>query len=282
MPDKQKDFYEDNKQYYERNAARYEAASWYYFNAYKERSVIGELRRCLELAKGQGEAVSVLEIGPGTGYLLDKLLALTGQKVDYVAIEHSEAMAVILRRRFEHRCGSFKVISEHVSAPLIKSLALDRGFDIVMGSSILHHLPDYEDTVRELAAHVKPGGVMYFVREPLHREEVARSGELADMIERVYAAMNGILMKPWLRTRLWPNKVKAEDASGIAIHMFKDGVSSMVFKELEARGFQRVLMRKYNRRLSALLSYMENKWLASLRKDIHGNTLYSICLRKHP
>jgi len=38
--------------------------------------------------------------------------------------------------------------------------------------------------------------------------------------------------------------------------------------------------RKYNRRATAFMSYLENKWLKKLRKDIFKNTLFSIGMQK--
>jgi hypothetical protein len=88
-------------------------------------------------------------------------------------------------------------------------------------------------------------------------------------------------MKPAIRQRLWPGKVKAEDASAIAIQMFRDGVATNAFRELAADGFSVISHRKYNRRVSSLLSFAENKWMAPIRRDIFGNTLYGIVLQKN-
>jgi len=275
------DLYAANKAYYERNAGRYEAASWYYFNRYKATAVRGEIRHCVSLLIGR-PALRVLEIGPGTGYLLGFLLEEAALPIRYTGIEHSTEMTRILTSRHAARCTEFSVISGSVTAGLLDNMHGAGEFDLVLGSSILHHLPDYEDVVRSLAGLIAPGGLMYFVREPIHRDECATPGVLSRVSEYCFRKADGLLMTPVVRKRLWPAKVKAEDASAIAIQMFRDGVTTRIFRGLENGGFRRIAYRRYNRRVSSFFSFLENKWCAPLRKDIFGNTLYSICLQKEP
>lgn len=100
------------------------------------------------------------------------------------------------------------------------------------------------------------------------------------LLERCFAGLNAILFMPAIRNRLWPGKVKAKDASGIAIHMYRDGVSMKVFDGLTRGAYSPLFKRKYNRRLSGWLSSLENKWLSRLRKDVYGNTLFAIAIQK--
>ncbi len=275
-----RDHYERNRAYYDRNAGRYEAASWYYFNRYKRNAVRAELKNCLRRVSSLSP-LRILEIGPGTGYLLDHLLDQTTRSVAYTALEHSSAMAETLRQRFSHRCRHFEVITCSASAENVRFG--DGPYDIIMGSSILHHLPDYAEVIPTLADQLSPGGVLYFVREPIHRDDCAPASFLADFLERRYAAINRILMRPAMQRRFWPRKVKAEDARDVAVHMFGDGVSMRPFQQLARRPeFTLIGQRKYNRRLSAALCYLENAWLKRLRKDVFGNTLYSVIVQRRP
>jgi len=190
-------------------------------------------------------------------------------------------MSGILRERYGDCCSGFRIINEHVNARLLSQLSEGRRFDLVMGSSILHHLLDYEEIIKGLAETLNPGGLMYFVREPIHKEECIQGKWPSDLLEAVYTRINSVMMLPWLKKIFWPGKVKAEDASDIAYQMFKDGVSTGMFMNLARQGFRVVFNRKYNRRVSSFMSYMENKWLARMRKDIFGNTLFSMCLQKN-
>ena len=268
-----------NQAYYERNATRYEAGSWYYFNGYKSRAVSCELRRCIGLLAHRRD-IEVLEIGPGTGYLLGKLLAATSTPIRYTCVEHAEAMADILHCRYATDCESMRVIKESISGERCRELFSERRFDLILGGSILHHLPDYHQVVAALSNLVRDGGVMYFVREPLHRDDCAPSGLLRDVLSGIFGAIHNVLMMPAIRKLLWPRKVRAENARNVAIHMFRDGVSLRPFREITEDGFFVVFHRRYNRRVSTLLSYLDNVWLAKFRKDIFSNTLFSIGLQK--
>src|ERR1051325_3823615 len=76
------DFYKENQSYYERNAALYEKSSWYYFNKYKSNQVRKEINKCVQLINK--ETIKILEIGPGTGYLLSKIKEDKYKKIDYL------------------------------------------------------------------------------------------------------------------------------------------------------------------------------------------------------
>jgi SAM-dependent methyltransferase len=273
------EYYNKNKSFYDRNAHRYEAASWYYFNKYKNNAVLVELKKCAQILCGKS-AIRVLEIGPGTGYLLGKLLSVSNADIYYTGIEHSAEMSKRITDRYGTSCKSFKTISDSVTVEQLRRDFYTERYDLIMGSSILHHLPDYPDVISVLSQLLAGGGLIYFVREPIHRDECRPSNFLSDKLESFYSYVNTLLMSPSVRSRLWPNKIKAEDMTKI-VHpkLISDGVSIQAFEKLQKNNFRMVSMRKYNRRVSWLLSYLENKWLASLRKDIIGNTLFSICLQ---
>lgn len=271
--------FDKNISYYDRNAHKYERASWYYFNQYKKEMVVEELRLLLAQLS-PGKPIRVLEIGPGTGYLLDTLLSVANRPVNYVGIEHSEAMGAILKQRHAHACESFELHRVSASPDTLDAIAGSEKFDLVMGSSILHHIPEYGQLVDALADALASGGVMYFVREPLHRDECEPPNALQRMGYSVFDSVNVFLFRSRIKDWLYPEKVKAESAVDIGIHMFRDGVSYAPFEALTAKGFTILRLRKYNRRLTSFLSRLENKWLACVRKDHFGNTLYAVCLKR--
>lgn len=273
-------FYQNNKEYYERNAQQYEKASWYYFNAYKNNEVKRELRICLGKLRHLPE-IRILEIGPGTGYLLHKIVEIGKKNLTYTGVDHSQKMSEILKGRHAGNFSQFTLINETVTAATLNKLFPPNSFDLVLGSSILTHLLDYEEVVKTLLGLLKPGGVAYFVREPLHQDEVVPAGWWSDKMEAFYRSVYGLLMKKRIRKLLWPGKVQAEDVTNVAPHMFAQGITTRVFREAAANGdFSILFHRKYNRRATAFMSYLENMWLKKLRKDIFKNTLFSIGLQK--
>ncbi|WP_084448373.1 class I SAM-dependent methyltransferase [Desulfovibrio inopinatus] len=273
------DHFEKNRYYYDRNAESYEASSWYFFNRYKAEKVLEELTQLLDNIR-RTESLRVLEIGPGTGYLLKKILEISKCRVRYVGIEHSAAMGEILKKSCEGLCESFELHCASASRKVVKDVVGSRRFDIVIGSSVLHHIPDYADLIDAIADTVDEGGGLYFVREPLHIEECSPPQIIHRLFFYIIDSLNSFMFKARIQKLLYPQKIKAESAVDIGVHMYKNGVSLEPFYALTQKGFSVLSLRKYNRRLTTFLSKLENVWCSSLRKDHFGNTLYSISMLK--
>jgi ubiquinone/menaquinone biosynthesis C-methylase UbiE len=270
-------FYQENKKYYERNAGNYENSSWYFFNKYKHNSVNKEIQKCVQAINSK--KIKVLEIGPGTGYLISKLIKQPGISYDYCGIEHSEEMTAILLSRYKDKFP-IKIYNNSVNADFVQKELKDMKFDLIIGSSILHHLPDYKELIGIFAGLLNENGVMYFVREPIHKNECQPSGFIKNGFASIYGGINNFFMRPRIKQMFWPEKTKQENPTKIGIHMFIEGVSVKPFYELTEKGFHPLFHRKYNRRASSFYSYVENKWLRFLRKDIFGNTLFAIAIIK--
>jgi len=272
------DIYRRNIDYYERNAERYEDSSWYFFNKYKDNTLQEELRHCVDLLK-KGH-LEVLEIGPGTGYLLSKLITMKNLSLNYLGIEHSSEMTKILMNRYRNKVQHIEILNASVSADYIAGHLKGRTFDLIIGSSILHHLPDYDSVIKQLSGLLNHDGIMYFLREPIHKNECLEPTIWQRRANHVYAYMNALFLKPGIKKILWPRKVKQEDTKDIAVHMFKEGISVKPFQDLCKNSFRLILFRKYNRRATSFFSYLENKWLPWSRMDIFGNTLFAIGIQK--
>jgi 2-polyprenyl-3-methyl-5-hydroxy-6-metoxy-1,4-benzoquinol methylase len=116
------------------------------------------------IARGAGlrPGVRVLEIGCGTG-LFTEFFAATGAEV--LAVDISEDLLEKARRkqlpadRVKFLCARFE------------DLSLDRGFDAVIGSSVLHHL-DLEPSVQAIRQLLKPGGALSFAEPNMLNPQV--------------------------------------------------------------------------------------------------------------
>lgn len=93
----------------------------------------------------------VLEIGCGTGIFTKKVYDLSG--ADITAIDVSEDLLKIAREM--SGVGKF-ILGDAMRMPFS-----DGTFDVVFGSSILHHL-DFDASLREIYRVLKPGGRMVF------------------------------------------------------------------------------------------------------------------------
>jgi 2-polyprenyl-3-methyl-5-hydroxy-6-metoxy-1,4-benzoquinol methylase len=101
-----------------------------------------------------------LDFGAGTGNLTGKLLQL-GYKV--IAVDISPDMCEILKKRLKNYSedGRLRIIN----SPIEDVRFNEAEFDLITCYSVLHHLPDYVDVIRKLAALLKKGGVMYLDHE---------------------------------------------------------------------------------------------------------------------
>lgn len=131
-----------------------------------------------------------LDIGAGTGNLTGKLLEL-GYRV--VAIDISPEMCAILKRKFKsHLDRGLRVLNLPV-----EDLAFVKGeFDLITSYSVLHHLPDYTQSLRTISSFLKRGGVIYIDHEasPYYWQDEPTG--LANMVKDLYLhsspAINGI------------------------------------------------------------------------------------------
>jgi len=105
---------------------------------------------------------SVLEVGCGTGYMY---LPLLRRGYRMTGVDVSETLVSVLETLVPQtaRPRSHLVVSD-VEGFLENNRNRYEG---VVCSALLHHLYDYETTVRQLAGRVKPGGVMLIFFEPL-------------------------------------------------------------------------------------------------------------------
>ena len=105
------------------------------------------------LATTDPNGARILDFGCGTGLLAARLSELAGQ---VVALDPSEKMIAVLQRK-----GLDKVIA--IQGLLEDSLiatypGLREGFDLIVASSALAFVPDFENTLARLATLLKPGG----------------------------------------------------------------------------------------------------------------------------
>ena len=129
-----------------------------------------------------------LDFGAGTGNLSEKLLDL-GYKV--TAVDISPAMCKVLRRQYASQvdAGVLTVIN----APIEDIDFQNEEFDLVTCYSVLHHLPDYENTLRRLCGFLKKGGVMFLDHEASPYFWRAESGILATLVKSLYFHTNPML-----------------------------------------------------------------------------------------
>ncbi|WP_278315275.1 class I SAM-dependent methyltransferase [Lolliginicoccus levis] len=138
---------------------------------YDEKWSISYDERCVSYARGRFEAIAgedqplpyerALELGCGTGFFLLNLMqagvARTGSVTDL-----SPGMVKVALRNAENL--GLDVDGRVADAERIPYD--DNTFDLVVGHAVLHHIPEVEQSLREVLRVLKPGGRFVFAGEP--------------------------------------------------------------------------------------------------------------------
>jgi len=138
--------------------------------SYDEKWSISFDERCIDYARDRFEYIAgragwpygnVLEVGCGTGFFLLNL-KLAGVVEHGHVTDLSPGMVEVAQRNAS-RLG-FEVEGRVADA---ERIPYDDGtFDLVVGHAVLHHIPDVEQSLREVLRVLKPGGRFVFAGEP--------------------------------------------------------------------------------------------------------------------
>jgi len=192
----------------------------------------------------------VLEIGSGTGFLTLQLLK-RGFHVH--AVELSPIMVNILNRKIQTHSSrqQCKIYNSDINSFLENGIDRRDKYHLICMNSVLHHLPDYLNTVDNLLEFVDHKGVLFISHEPLSPV----------LLNRVYWNMQKIDMKIWssfLSMRL-KEGTKDIDYSLADIHAQHGIIPETVVKVAENRGFECLVLEKYCAQLkSGFLSWLAN------------------------
>jgi SAM-dependent methyltransferase len=128
-------------------------------------------RRAGLIAEGAGlrPGVRALEIGCGTG-MFTEMFARTGAQI--VGVEISEALLEKARTR------NLPTAQVQLFAKRFEDCDVDGPFDMVIGSSVLHHL-DIEAALAKIYSLLKPGGWMSFAEPNMLNPQVFLERKLA-------------------------------------------------------------------------------------------------------
>lgn len=114
-------------------------------------------RRLLEAA-GITEGMRVLDVGSGAGDVALLCGQMVGANGEVVGSDLSLAAIERAKLRAEH-AGSTNLSFRHGDAA---ELAFDRPFDAIVGRYVLQFMPDPARSLRRMARHLRPGGVVVF------------------------------------------------------------------------------------------------------------------------
>lgn len=181
--------------------------------------------RCIDYARGRFDKAvpaevagdlpypRALELGSGTGFFLLNLMqsgvAESGSVTDLspgmvgMALQNAENLGLDVDGR----------VADAETIPYE-----DDTFDLVVGHAVLHHIPDVEQSLREVLRVLKPGGRFVFAGEP---------STIGDIYARwlgraTWAATTAITRLPWLSAWRRPQEELDESSRAAALEAVVD------------------------------------------------------------
>lgn len=121
--------------------------------------------RLLKRLGGRAEGLRVLEIGCGRGVGIEIIFRQFGAKLVH-AFDLDPAMVEKARHRLsDYPPERLKLYVGDASAMVEEE---DQSFDAVFDFAIIHHIPDWQGAVSEIARVLKPGGRFFFEEVTSH------------------------------------------------------------------------------------------------------------------
>jgi ubiquinone/menaquinone biosynthesis C-methylase UbiE len=184
---------------HEANIVVHRTEAQYYRVLHPEVYLKSEQKRITTALKEADELVSknrkqALDFGAGIGNLTEKLLAL-GYSV--TAVDISAEMCQVLRSSHSEELINGTLTVFECS---IEELDFKPGqFDMVTCYSVLHHLPDYEATLRRLCSFVKKSGVVFLDHEASSNFWLPEPTMLGQMVKSANFHSNPLLNTIYFR-----------------------------------------------------------------------------------
>ena len=220
------------------------------YNFYEQQRITKDIDLIIDTI--QKESPSVLDVGCGTGNILLKFLK---RNAVVTGVDISNEMLDELKK---YVGSSASLITADADDFIKIQLKNNKKYDIISFSSILHHLPDYFDTVTNACNLVRGGGCLYIVHEPplVWKEKqttcmyVYRIWSFAD--EKIYR---------------WRLKMKGVKHPDISCYEYADyhvwqgerGINQeQIWRILKENGFKIVQSKKYITRRNGIFALVDN------------------------
>lgn len=120
---------------------------------------------CQEYLKQLPRPTVVLDIGSGTGFVPSIIAQYLTQKDKIICTDISSKMLVITRGKLKNLPCQF----EFIETDCEKIPLSDSSIDLITVNSVLHHLPDYHNFLKEADRLLKPKGMFCIMHEPNKR-----------------------------------------------------------------------------------------------------------------
>ncbi len=190
----------------------------------------------------------VLELGAGHGTFTDHLLA-AGAHV--TVTEMSEPSVRFLEHRYRRNPNVTVVHDQDGTAACQVGVV-----DAVVCVSVLHHIPDYLGTVKQLVENIAPGGAFISAQDPLWYSRRSRMSMNLDRNAYFLWRLGQGQFRRGLSTRLRRMRGiydEANEADMVEYHVVRDGVDEEALENLLTSAFEKVELQRYWSTQSGLL-----------------------------
>jgi ubiquinone/menaquinone biosynthesis C-methylase UbiE len=143
---------------HDRVATTYEQTHGEIYNPIEQDRLHRSLREAEQAIETGAEPITALDHGCGSGNLTEHLLNI-GCRV--IAADVSLRFLKVVQKKFSHNA---RVTTLRINGKNLEQLT-DASVDMVATYSVLHHIPDYLNAIKEMIRVLKPGGVLYIDHE---------------------------------------------------------------------------------------------------------------------
>lgn len=172
-----------NIEVHKKEAEHYDIIHAFGSNWYAQKKLKNDIEKIVRLSPDK----KACDLGCGTGNVTKRLL---DNGCTVTAVDLSESMLHQLKKRVN--ANKVKIFCMNIDKFL--KINTDK-YDIITINAVLHHMPDYLDTISKAVDHLTVGGVIYLV-DGTHREKVNRILEFVRscflaLDRKVYIAIYG-------------------------------------------------------------------------------------------
>lgn len=150
---------DSNIQEHIKEAKYYDIIHTELYNGYEQNRIMLSLNK---ITKNFNKNCEILEVGSGTGNLTIKLLDHGFKNI--TCLDISKEMIQELGKKVRNYDHNIRFIVSDIDSFLE---SINSKFDLVVMGSVLHHLPDYIVTLKNVRNIVNEKGLIYITHEPL-------------------------------------------------------------------------------------------------------------------
>lgn len=235
------------------------------FNKYEQFLIDRDIKYIVKNLNVQSKKkkINVLDLGCGTGNLT---LKFYNRRYDVTGVDISPEMLEVLKNKFQplsNHKNRLSIINSDIYGFLSTN---KRKFNIISISSVLHHLPNYLQTIEKICICCKSEGFIYITHEPLLENRapniIMRMLKISEnLILFLYKKIKGILLENKKdETNLSNSEIKElKNLNYTYSDYWEDGLDlHRVIKTLENNNFQVVKIKKHHCAKTTIRAILDN------------------------